>query len=89
MKEQVNKDGMGAEPGPVGLQWDITNDTTSLTLKSPIPTHQTLLTKREEFCESSKIFDPIGVLSPVTVRTEILIQKLWQQDIHWDEPLTL
>ena len=90
LKEQVKEDGTGAESGPVnvlGLQWDTTNDTISLTLKSPIPTHHTLVTKREVLRESSKIFDPIGVLSPVTVRAKILIQKLWQQDIDWDEPL--
>ena len=87
----MNIDGTGAEPDPVnvlGLQWDTTNDTISLTLKSPIPTYQTLVTKREVLCETSKIFDPIGVLSPVTVREKVFIQKLWQQDIDWDEPLS-
>ena len=55
--EQANKDGAAAEPGSVnvlGLQWNITNDTLSLTLRSPIPTHQTLVTKREVLCESSR-----------------------------------
>ena len=46
------------------------------------------MTKREVLRESSKILDPIGVLSLVTVRAKILIQRLWQQDIDWDEPLS-
>ena len=88
--EQMHNDKTAAEPGPInvlGLQWDTTNDTMSLTLKIPIPTRHTLVTKREVLHESSKVFDPIGILSPVTVRAKILIQKLWQQDIDWDEPL--
>lgn len=89
--EQANMDRTAAESGPVnvlGLQWNTTNDTMSLTLRSPIPTYQTLVTKREVLRESSKVFDPIGILSPVTVRAKILIQKLWQEDIDWDEPLS-
>jgi len=30
------------------------------------------------------VFDPIGVLSPVTVKAKIF----WQQNLDWDEPLT-
>ena len=46
-----------------------------------------LITKREVLQESSKIYDPIGFLGPVTVRATILMQELWRQGIAWDEPL--
>ena len=64
--EQANKDKTAAESSTVnilGLQWDTTNDTMSLTLRSPIPKHHTLVTKREVLRELSKVFDPIGILS--------------------------
>ena len=36
----------------------------------------------------SKIFDPLGFVAPVVVRAKILMQKLWQCKIAWDEPLS-
>ena len=38
--------------------------------------------------ESSKVFDPLGLLSPVTIRAKTFMQSLWQRNIDWDEPLS-
>ena len=34
------------------------------------------------------MFDPLGLLSPVTVRAKTFMQSLWQRNIDWDEPLS-
>ena len=47
-------------------------------MKRPIPTHHMLVTKLEVLREASKVFDPISVLSPVTVTAKVFLQKLWQ-----------
>ncbi|XP_065920288.1 uncharacterized protein [Dysidea avara] len=36
---------------------------------------------------SSKQYDPLGWLSPITVRAKLLMQELWKQQVRWDEPL--
>ena len=36
------------------------------------------VTKRYVLSESSKIFDPIGLLLPVTVKARIFMQDLWR-----------
>ena len=45
-------------------------------------------TKRKILSESSKIFDPLSLTGPVTVRSKQLISKLWKwkrSKNHWDE----
>ncbi|GFT17900.1 uncharacterized protein NPIL_177981, partial [Nephila pilipes] len=34
-----------------------------------------------------KIFDPLGLISPYTVRMKCLLQDLWREEIQWDDPL--
>ena len=45
--------------------------------------------KRKILSESSKLFDPLSLTGPVTVRSKQLISKLWKrkrsQKNHWDE----
>ncbi|GFV53421.1 uncharacterized protein TNCV_2205571 [Trichonephila clavipes] len=67
-----------------GLFWNSSNDTfgfqPSLELTPP-------LTKRRILSESSKIFDPLGLLSPCTVFMKIFNQKLWLTKTDWDSPI--
>jgi len=51
-----------------------------------LPAISTLLTKRD-ILQTSQIFDPLGWATPVTVKTKILMQEIWQAKLPWDEPL--
>ena len=33
----------------------------------------------------SKLFDPLGLYLPVTVRSKIIMRELWSQNLSWDE----
>ncbi|XP_062715058.1 uncharacterized protein LOC134291384 [Aedes albopictus] len=44
-------------------------------------------TKRQLLSDASKLFDPFGWLSPVTVSIKILFQQLWLSGTSWDDPL--
>lgn len=44
-------------------------------------------TKRTFLSEVSKLFDPLGWLSPVIIKAKILFQGLWQAGLTWDQQL--
>ena len=71
----------------LGLRWNPTTDNIMLADKSLIVTNDVLINKREILQDLSKIFDPLGFIAPVVIQGKILIQKLWQLKVPWDEPL--
>ncbi|CAB0015637.1 unnamed protein product, partial [Nesidiocoris tenuis] len=44
-------------------------------------------TRRSILSDLSKIFDPLGLVTPVLIRGKIFIQELWQSCKDWDEVL--
>ena len=56
----------------LGVSWDL----------SPDP-----MTKRSLLSLASKMFDPLGLISPFTVRAKILFQELWLKGLLRDVPL--
>jgi len=36
---------------------------------------------------TASIFDPLGLLSPAVIAYKIFLQKLWQDQLQWDELL--
>ena len=53
----------------------------------PSLTSSLLVTKREILSESAQIYDPLGLLTPITVKAKLLLQTLWRKKLDWDEPL--
>ena len=37
----------------------------------------------------SKLYDPLGYLSPVIITGKVFMQKLWIKKIQWDDKFTL
>ena len=71
----------------LGLEWDTERD--ALALK-PVKYSQTELkhmTKRLLLAQVSKLFDPIGLFSPLTIRSKLLLQDYWKLKLGWDDPL--
>ena len=91
LREQAARDGIADTKEIVnilGLKWNIFSDTLSLTPQKPYQPSDQPITKRCVLQISSKTYDPLGLLSPVTIRAKLLIQELWQQQLEWDEPLS-
>lgn len=45
------------------------------------------MSKRDILSEVSRLFDPLGLLGPIIVLAKLIMQELWQLDVHWDESI--
>ncbi|KAL1476337.1 hypothetical protein MTO96_036580 [Rhipicephalus appendiculatus] len=75
-----------SEVTPVlGLEWNRESDE----LRYPLRTVLELVTvnrktKRFVLQASARIFDPLGLVGPVTITTKMLFQELWTLGLEWD-----
>jgi hypothetical protein len=76
--DSIKSLGVQCHPGP---------DKFSFTVVPP-EKHMTY-TKRIILSEIARVFDPLGWLSPVTVRANSLLQKIWKMELGWDEGLLM
>ena len=47
----------------------------------------TILTKRSLTSDIARIFDVVGWFSPAIIQLKILLQRLWETKIDWDDPV--
>ncbi|MEO0404760.1 MAG: hypothetical protein AAF193_07815, partial [Bacteroidota bacterium] len=71
----------------LGISWDTNNDVFLFNQGENLMQVEDQRTKRSLISIASKLFDPLGFLSPYTIRAKILFQQLWLRGIQWDEPL--
>ena len=74
----------------LGLQWGSNADTISFPLKKVVSETKALhgqLTKRSVLSIAAKVFDPLGLLEPFTVKAKMMLQELWKQKVSWDSQL--
>lgn len=69
------------------LHWNTTKDQLTFIPKIINPSNNSIVTKRKVLQDSSKLFDLLGILSPISIRAKLLMQELWQKNIGWDQPL--
>ncbi|KRX39787.1 hypothetical protein T05_5703 [Trichinella murrelli] len=70
----------------LGMNWEHSTDT----FQFPVLSESEIAsgnTKRSLLSVVFEIFEILGWLSPFVVRVKILLQRLWQQGIDWDETL--
>lgn len=70
---------------PLGITWS-KNDKLNFNFcfkNSSLRIHN----KRNILADIAQVFDPLGLLSPATIKTKIFMQHLWKQKLSWDEPV--
>ncbi|XP_062539284.1 uncharacterized protein LOC134207594 [Armigeres subalbatus] len=69
----------------LGISWEPKND--FLRFDSQIEPINGPWTKRLILSTIAKLFDPMGLISPVVVSAKILMQQLWVLSCGWDDPV--
>lgn len=67
----------------LGLKWKPVTDVFSydVHLENVPPT------KRNILSQISRVYDPLGLITPVVLFAKCLIQKIWTLGLEWDQPL--
>ncbi|XP_062537944.1 uncharacterized protein LOC134206266 [Armigeres subalbatus] len=88
-QEQLNgleESGPNSAIKVLGLLWDPRDDI--FRIAKPVQRDiQHRATKRIIYSEVAKLFDPLGLISPVIVVAKLLVQQLWKCKVAWDDPV--
>ena len=67
----------------LGVNWNTVNDTFHISISSSPPSD--IVTKRILASDIAKVFDVLGWFAPTTVYMKILLQRVWELGINWDD----
>lgn len=68
----------------LGLPWNLTDDSINLCNNS---LRDSKITRRGILSTVSSIYDPLGVASPFVLEGKLILQRLCQLQLGWDDPL--
>lgn len=72
----------------LGLNWHPEQDIFEFSVQSITSSSKT---KREilSVFVISRLFDPLGLISPIIIRAKLIVQEAWAANLGWDDPLTI
>lgn len=69
----------------VGIGWTPATDQLSFSVDmTKLTKYYNKITKRQLLSDASKLYDPCGILSPITIKSKILMQEVWKSGVDWD-----
>ncbi|GFU30057.1 integrase catalytic domain-containing protein [Trichonephila clavipes] len=72
----------------LGIPWDVVHDYFTIDVKGLLQLDTSKpITIRIVLQSVGKIYDPVGFLSPYTIRLKCLLQELWLRKLSWDDEL--
>ncbi|XP_011865955.1 PREDICTED: uncharacterized protein LOC105560979 [Vollenhovia emeryi] len=69
----------------LGLTWHPERDVFEFSVNSITRASKT---KREVLSAISRLFDPLGLISPILIRAKLIMQGTWAANLKWDDLLT-
>ena len=73
----------------LGVNWEPHTDTLQITPGDKIMNEAGWkFTKRKVLSLISSLFDPLGWLSPLSIKGRIFLQTVWKKKVGWGQPLS-
>jgi len=69
-----------------GLLWNNVNDCLQIRALK-VPTKKCNVTKRCAVSDIAKVYDPLGLVTPIVFHGKVFLQKLWFEELRWDDYL--
>ena len=69
----------------LGIEWNVSADQFHLGITKPPSGNQA--TKRSLVSDVAKVFDALGLFSPTTIKMKIVLQRLWELKLDWNDPV--
>ena len=70
----------------LGMMWNTTTDNIVVEFNSVVETIE-IATKRVIAKIIMKLFDPLGLVTPVMLYAKLILQEAWRAKLDWDSPL--
>ena len=70
----------------LGVKWDLNNDKL-FPIQINLQKLSSVKTKRQLAEAVGSLFDPLGIGNPLSIGPKLLIQKVWQAKLEWDDNL--
>ncbi|XP_064620787.1 uncharacterized protein LOC135483687 [Lineus longissimus] len=87
--QNENRANSDPETNVLGITWNTNTDELAYPDKHARSTdNDKTLTKRECLKITAGIYDPLGFFAPTHIRAKMFIQKLWRENLQWDEPMS-
>ncbi|GFY36409.1 integrase catalytic domain-containing protein [Trichonephila clavipes] len=71
----------------LGIPWDAVHDYFTIDVKGLLQLDTSKPITKIVLQSAGKIYDPVGFLSPYTIRLKCLLQELWLRKLSWDDEL--
>lgn len=69
----------------LGMKWTPATDLISFTIDLTNLSHENRLTKRQLVSDASKLYDPCGLLAPITIKAKMMMQSTFKSKTGWDD----
>ena len=81
----ITEENCKESPKALGIHWNSLDDSLYASVGDSLG--EDCCTKRQLISDIARVFDVLGWFSPTTILIKVMLQRLWELNIEWDEEI--